>query len=562
MQQAIDRIESDPISLEIMWSRLVNVVDEMWLTVCRTAFSLVISEAQDFACEILSPDGDTLAHSPRAMPVFNLTLPRAVKALLERFPADTLKPGDVLITNDPWLCAGHLFDIAIVSPVFFNGQVVGLLGTVGHVSDIGGTQDALQSREIYEEGLQIPPMKLCEAGRLNETLVALMQSNVRNADQVLGDLHSFIAANTLGGERLLSFMREYGMQDLRALTQVVQSRSERAMREAISRLPDGDYHSEMYTNPLGTPMRFPLKLTVAGDSIQIDFEGAPPQLARGGFNSTLNYTSAHATYPLKCILTPQVRGNAGCYKPFTVKAPAGSILNCNYPASVSLRVRTGWYLAPNIFQAVAPAAPAQVQSFTGLPVAMTIYGQTADGQIYSDLLFSGGGQGASASADGKSALMYPTSAANTSIELIETRVPVVVTEKAFLPDSGGPGRQRGGLAQRVRVRKRIDDGLPVQVSVYPEGVGLALAGLFGGAPGGAARAAVLGLDGQKRHDCGTGELVSLSRTDELVELVLAGGSGFGLPAERDPAALARDIEMGWVTREGAARDYGAKDNAN
>ncbi|MDE2394273.1 MAG: hydantoinase B/oxoprolinase family protein [Burkholderiales bacterium] len=558
LAQAIDRIEADPISLEIMWSRLVNVVDEMWLTVCRTAFSLVISEAQDFACEILSPEGETLAHSPRAMPVFNLTLPRAVKALLERYPAETLQPGDVLITNDPWLCAGHLFDIAIVSPVFVEGRVVGLLGTVGHVADIGGTKDSLQAREIYEEGLQIPPMKLALGGELNETLVALIEKNVRNGEQVLGDLHSFMAANALGGERLAAFMHEYGMQDLRALAAVVQSRSEKAMREAISRLPDGVYRSEMWNNPLGTPLRFPLALTVAGDTIEIDFEGAPPQLARGGLNSTLNYTAAHATYPLKCILTPQVRGNAGCYKPFTVKAPAGSILNCNYPASVSVRTRTGWYIAPNIFRAVAEAAPRAVQSFTGLPVAMVIYGQQADGRIYSDLLFSGGGQGASDGGDGKSGLMYPTSAANTSIELIETRVPVVVTEKALLPDSGGPGRQRGGLAQRVRVRKRIDDGLPMQISVYPEGVGLALDGLFGGAPGGGASAAVLGPDGQARHDCGTGELVTVNRIDEQVELVLAGGSGFGSPAEREPAALARDLEMGWVTREGAARDYGAK----
>ena len=142
---AARRIEADPISLEIMWSRMINVVEEMWLTVCRTAFSLVISEAQDFACELLDPEGETLAHSPRAMPVFNLTLPRAVKALMERYPAETLKPGDVLITNDPWLCAGHLFDIAIVTPVFRDGKVVGLMGTVGHVSDIGGTKDSLRA---------------------------------------------------------------------------------------------------------------------------------------------------------------------------------------------------------------------------------------------------------------------------------------------------------------------------------------------------------------------------------------------------------------------------------
>ena len=561
LQEAIARIEADPIALEIMWSRLVNVVEEMWLTVCRTAFSLVISEAQDFACEILSPEGETLAHSPRAMPVFNLTLPRAVKALLERFPASSMQPGDVLITNDPWLCAGHLFDIAIVTPVFLDGRVVGLLGTVGHVSDIGGTKDSLRAREIYEEGLQIPPMKFAEGGRINETLVTLLRQNVRNGEQVLGDIHSFLTANAMGGERLLSFMRDYGMQDLAALAEVVQSRSERAMREAIARVPDGVYESVMWSNPLGEPMRFPMKLTVDGDSIEIDFAGAPPQLAQGGLNSTLNYTEAHATYPLKCMLTPGVRGNAGCYRPFTVKAPSGSILNCEYPASVAIRTRTGWYIAPNIFQALATAAPAQVQAFTGLPVAMTVYGKDTTGATYSDMLFSGGGQGANAGSDGKSGLLYPTSAANTSIEMIETRAPIVVMEKAFVPDSGGAGEHRGGLAQRVRLRKRDDDGLPMLVSVYPEGVGLNIAGLHGGQPGLSARGVVQDANGQVVHDCGAGELVTLQRTDEFVVLTLAGGSGYGDPGARSPSAVAHDVAMGWITPQGAARDYGQADGA-
>ena len=561
LQEAIARIEADPIALEIMWSRLVNVVEEMWLTVCRTAFSLVISEAQDFACEILSPEGETLAHSPRAMPVFNLTLPRAVKALLERFPAASLQPGDVLITNDPWLCAGHLFDIAIVTPVFLDGRVVGVLGTVGHVSDIGGTKDSLRAREIYEEGLQIPPMKFCEGGRINETLVALLRQNVRNGEQVLGDLHSFVTANTMGGERLLAFMRDYGMQDLGALAEVVQSRSERAMREAIARVPDGVYQSVMWSNPLGTPMRFPLKLTVAGDNIEIDFEGAPAQLAMGGLNSTLNYTEAHATYPLKCMLTPGVRGNAGCYRPFSVKAPKGSILNCEYPASVAIRTRTGWYIAPNIFQALATAAPAQVQAFTGLPVAMTVYGQDATGATFSDMLFSGGGQGAHAAADGKSGLLYPTSAANTSIEMIETRAPIVVTEKSFVVDSAGPGQYRGGLAQRVRLRKRDADGLPMLVSVYPEGVGLQIAGLHGGKPGMSARGVVQDAAGERVHDCGSGELVTLTRTDQFIELILAGGSGYGDPAARSASDVAHDVAMGWITPEAASRDYGQAQSA-
>ncbi|EFH13423.1 hydantoinase B/oxoprolinase family protein [Teichococcus cervicalis] len=557
LEEACARIEADPIALEIMWSRLVTVVEEMWLTVCRTAFSLVISESQDFACELLDPEGETLAHSPRAMPVFNLCLPLAVKALLQKYPSHTLQPGDVLITNDPWLCAGHLFDIAIVTPVFRDGQVVGLMGTVGHVSDIGGTKDSLRAREIFEEGLQIPPMKLYEAGRPSEALFALLRENVRNPEQVLGDVHSFVAANRLGAERLLAFMADYGMQDLRALATVVQRRSETAMRDAIRALPDGVYRSTISNNPLGQVLSYPLKLTVEGDAIELDFDGAPPQLPQGGLNSTMNYTAAHATYPLKCMLTPGVRGNAGCYRPFTVKAPEGSVLNAKRPAAVNMRTRTGWYLAPNIFRALSGAAPDKVQANTGLPMAAYVYGQDEAGRTYSDMLFIGGGQGASAHGDGKSGLLWPTSASNTSIELFEARVPVLVLEKTYLPDSGGPGAQRGGLGQRVRLRKLREDGLVSFVSVYPEGVGNPIPGLFGGEAGRGARGRVLDDKGALLEDCGTGRLVQVQGPGEIVEICIAGGSGYGDPARRAPEAVARDVRLGMVTEDGAARDYAA-----
>ncbi|AMY71090.1 hydantoinase B/oxoprolinase family protein [Frigidibacter mobilis] len=553
--EAVSRITADPIGLEIMWSRMVNVVEEMWLTVCRTAFSLVIAEAQDFACELLDRDGETLAHSPRAMPVFNLTLPRAVKALLARYPAETLKPGDVLITNDPWLCAGHLFDIAIVTPVFHDGRLVGLMGTVGHVSDIGGTKDSLHAREIYEEGLQIPPMKLSNAGAPNETLIELIRQNVRNSEQVLGDIFSFVAANALGADRLVAFMRDYGMQDLGALAEVVQGLSEKAMRDAIRTLPDGDYRSVISNNPLGERLEYPVLVRVSGDSITVDFDGAPPQLPQGGLNSTLNYTAAHATYPLKCMLTPAVRGNAGCYRPFTVTAPEGSILNPTYPAAVNLRTRTGWYLAPNIFGALSGAAPELVQSFTGLAVAANVYGQDAAGRFYSDMLFCGGGQGGSARGDGQSSILWPTSAANTSIELMESRVPILILEKAYLPDSGGAGRARGGLGQIVRFRKRSDNGRATLVSIYPEGVDNPIAGLFGGRPGGGARGRITGPDGTVLRDCGTGALAEIRGTDQIVELVLAGGSGYGDPLERDPALVSRDLALGFVTPGHVAQNY-------
>ena len=556
LEEAVARIEADPIGLEILWSRMINIAEECWQTVIRTAFSLIIGEAQDFACEILDAEGRQIVHSPRAMPVFNLTLPIAVRAMIERHPPPTLEPGDVLVTNDPWLCAGHLFDIAIAVPVFREGEVVAFCGVVGHVTDIGGTKDSLAAREIYEEGFQIPPMKLFRAGKPNEDLFTLLAENVRRPDQVLGDVHALVAAGLTGAERIGDFMEEYGMHDLEALATVVQKRAEAATRAAISALPDGRYEHRVEADGLGTtPLTFPIRIAIEGDEIEVDFEGAPPQMDRGGSNCTLTYTKAHATYPLKCILTPEVPSNAGCYRAMRVTAPERSIMNCDRPLAVNMRVRTGWYIAPDVFGALAKAAPGRVQAFTGLPSSALFYGVGPDGIFYSDHLFQGGGQGGSEHGDGHSALLYPTSAANTSVELFETRVPALVLEKAFVTDSGGPGRQRGGLGQVISARKLDDDGKPCQVGLYPMGVLRPVPGLFGGQPGGRASGGV-SRPGGEVHDVGVGALSVLETPDEYAELRVAGGSGFGDPLERPFEAVQRDLDAGYVTAEGARRDYG------
>ncbi len=477
IEQAAALIEADPVSLEIMWSRLVTVVEEMWHTICRTAFSLIVSEAQDFACDLLDARGDSLAHSPRAMPVFNLTLPRAVKALLEKFPPETLKPGDVLVTNDPWLCAGHLFDIAVVTPVFRDGTLVALTGTVGHVGDIGGTKDSLRAREIYEEGIQIPPMMLYRAGVPNDDLFTLI-ARERAQERGGAGRHPLLHRRQCTRRRTAAGVhgRVRHARSARARPRGADARRDTRCARRSARCRMACIIRRSGTTRSVEKLHYPLKLTVQGDAIELDFEGAPAQLPQGGLNCTYSYTAAHATYPMKCMLSPQVRSNAGCYRPFTVKAPVGSILNCTKPASVNLRTRVGWYIAPNIFRALADAAPAQVQAATGLPVAINVYGREANGHVYADHFFMGAGQGASRHGDGKSALLYPTSAANTSVELMEARAPVLVLEKSFVTDSGGAGEHRGGCGVRTRLRKLHDDGLPMLASVYPEGVGVTVRG--------------------------------------------------------------------------------------
>jgi 5-oxoprolinase (ATP-hydrolysing)/N-methylhydantoinase A len=550
----------DPVSLEILWSRLINITEECWITIHRTAFSMIIGEAQDFGCELMDPRGDTLAHSPRSMPVFNLTLPRAVRALVDHFRTENLEEGDVLITNDPWICAGHLFDVAVVTPVFRGGGLVGLVGSIAHCSDIGGTRDTMSVREIYEEGLQIPPLKLYRRGEANDDLLRLIRQNVRTGEMVLGDIYAQVGANGVAAERLVAFMGEYGLDDLSELAQVVQERAERAMREAIAAVPDGEYAGSAGFDGLGEPMELPVRVVVEDDGITVDWSGAPDQLERGGINCTLSYTEAHTAYALKCILTPEVPSNAGCFRPIRVTAPEGSILNCEYPASVNQRTVTGWACAPAIFGALAEALPEGVQAFTGLPMGAGAYGRDADGRTFNDHLFQGGGQGASAHGDGKSALLFPTSAANTSVEMFETRTPLLVEKKELITDSGGAGRHRGGLGQQVQVRKMSDDGSPALMGIHPQGMLVDIPGLFGGHPG--RRTGVrLEEDGIVVGNEDLGSLVELRRASQLLTIELAGGSGYGDPNERSIEAVQADLDAGLISAEGAGA-YGCEVDAS
>lgn len=553
----------DPIALEIMWSRLVNISEECWITIWRTAFSTIIGEAQDFGCELFDANAESIAHSPRSMPAFNLTLPLAVQHVLRAFPKETLADGDVLVTNDPWMCAGHLYDLAVVTPVFRRGQLVGVVGSIGHCSDIGGSRDSLNVREVYDEGLQIPPLRLYRRGALNEDLVAMIRANVRRPEMVLGDVQAQVTSNQVGATRLLAFMDEYALDSLAPLASEVQSRAEGAMRDAIRAVPEGTYRSEVGFDGIDEPLRLPCAVTVSGDEITVDWTGAPPQLPRGGINCTYHYTAAHTTYALKSILTPEIRSNAGCYRPFHVVAPEGSILNCRYPASVNERTHTGWHLGPAVFMALAPVLPDRVQAFTGLPIGMRAYGVDRAGRVFNDHLFQGGGQGGSAHGDGKSALLYPTSAANVSAEMYESRAPLLVECKELIPDSGGPGRFRGGLGQRVRMRLLEPSAHPVLVDFRPHGWLVATPGLRGGLAGTLARAYLLGRaeggdDVQEHGDTG---VVEIHAPAQRATIEIAGGSGYGVPTDRPLGAVQADLDEGYVTPTGAAA-YGVTVDAS
>ena len=537
----------DPVSLEVMWSRLINIADEMWTTVLRTAVSTIIGAAQDFGCELLDERGNSLAHSYRSMPVFNLIMPELTRKLIEAYPVESMRPGDVYTTNDPWLCAGHLDDIAVITPIFKGERVVAFANTVAHTSSIGGALDGIAVRDLHEEGLFFPLLKLYDAGQPNETLFAIIRCNVRQPDMVLTDIESQVTANTVAEERLLAFMDEYGLDTLSDLATTVQARAEAAMRAAIEAIPDGRYSASEFIEGSGEPLELRVAIDVKGSDIHVDYTGTAPQQLAGGISCTFTYTRAHTVYPLKCLLTPNVPNNEGCFRPITTVAPERSILNAMPPASVNSRTKTGWHLHSLLFKALADALPERVQAGNGLMYTLRAYARDADGTPLNAHIICGGGRGAGFGHDGVTRNCFPSSAGNVPIEIFENRVPVLVEEDSLVTDSGGQGTWRGAPGQRVTVRTRPGHDLPVAIYVHPDRLRYPAPGLFGGED---SRRNLLLKNGHNLAPDGvmtSGEV--LLQGDDTFTSVVPGGAGYGPPGERDPASIDADLRFGYVSTE-------------
>lgn len=545
----------DAATLAILWSRLDAIVDEMWTTVRRTAFSTIISSALDFGCGILDARGGELAQGNVGMASFNLAMPTLTRDLLRRF-AGRIRPGDVFIGNDPWLCIGHLLDVAVITPVFADGRLVAFTATIAHQADIGGGHGLLGVREVYEEGLFLPVLRLYEEGRENETLVELIRANVRTPDLVLADLRSQVSANEVGARRLVRLMSEYGLADLASTGTEMQSRSERAMREVIRALPDGTYRHEGLVDGPDGPVRIPVAVRVRGDEMWFDYAGAPPQFAAGGLNATLSYTVVNTHYVSQCVLAPRLPHNEGSTRPIHVSAPAGSALACTFPAAVNVRNIFTTRVSSVILGALAQVAPDRVIAGYGAIQSFSVRGSDAGGRTYSAPFLAGGGRGGSATEDGIGGFIYTSGAAGVPIEVLESKAPVLVVRKEWQPDSAGAGRSRGGPGQRVVVRRLPGHQAPVEVRFQPTRPRIGAPGLFGGRDGTTTDARWNGEPISPTDELGRdGRTWFRSDADEL-EFSVCSGGGYGDPAERPPAALEADLRVGIVTPEGAARDYG------
>jgi N-methylhydantoinase B len=539
----------DPITLEVWWSRLVAIADEAATTLLRTAFSTIIRESNDYTVVLMNPSGRTIAESHAGIPAFAALMSVLTGHLLEKFPAETWRDGDIVITNDPWIATGHLPDIAMVTPIFHRGALVGFTGTAAHVPDIGGTP-SMGATDLMSEGLLIPPLHVQRAGARNEEVIAFLLSNVRLAGQVWGDIEAQMAANDLCRRRAVEFLQDTGQADFAALCEAVHATTDRAMRRAISAVPDGVYRSVIDADGVaGQPTRIACAVTVCGDDIAIDYAGSSPQV-RYATNCTLNYTTAYSIYPLKILLDPYTRSNYGSYQAVTVTAPEGCILNPTFPAPVLARHLTGHLLSCAVYQALAGVLPERVIADSGGSPALRIQfsGHTATDEPFALLLFASAGMGASAHHDGLPTTAFPTNSGGGSIEALESSAPLLFAKKEFRADSGGAGTHRGGLGQDIEVRNTTSAAL--RVILLGDRARHPALGVNGGSAGEAAR--VIGDDGTPL------DLKSVTALTAGAGLTIsfAGGGGYGPPSGRHPSAIAADLREGFITHEAAVRDYG------
>lgn len=469
----------DPITLEIIWTRLISLVDEAAVTLVRTSFSTIVRESNDYAVVLLDRDCQLLAQSSLSIPSFICTLPRTVRHLLEAFPRETLVPGDVLITNDPWLGTGHLPDINVTMPIFRGKEVVGFSATVAHAPDIGGRLRSPSNRELFEEGLRIPPSALIRGGKTNDTLVDVIRANVRVPDQVMGDLWAQVAANRMLGRHLLDMLEETRV-DLPAIGREMYGRAEAAMRNAIRALPDGDYSYEASVDGFIEPVTIRCSIEVRDDAIRIDYTGSTPQLPKA-INVVPIYTFAYSAYALKCVLSPNIPNNEGSFRSIETYAPLGSILNPRFPAAVSARAMTGHLLPTVIMGALSQAIPDKVRAASGSPLWCVQMAGSNSGQSFAATFFLNGGQGAGQAGDGLPALSFPSNLANTPIEVLEAQVPIRIARRALRRGTGGAGSRCGGDGQVFEFDILAD--APVTVSFMADRRRNAAPGLLGGEPG-------------------------------------------------------------------------------
>lgn len=532
------------IDVQIQWNRLISMMDEADIALLQSAFSTVVSDSRDYAVILLDSQARSIAQAQICVPAFTCSLPAAARTMLQQYPLDTLKPGDVLFTNDPWICHGHLPDFYVIVPIFNGDRVIAFYAGAAHVSDVGGRMDELTSRDVYEEGIRIPPVKIYEAGVENAPVLSILRANTRYPRLVLGDLGALVGAADIVGKRCREFEADYGPGAIDRIGVEILTRSDRAMRDAVSALPDGDYPAAIDVDGHLWPTHIKLVARVRGDEITLDYTGSSPQRADASINCVSNVTHAHSMFAMKCLLARDIPNNEGLFRAIRTEAPAGSILNAQFPAPVRGRSMTSYHLHQVVFEAFAAAVPQGVQGGSGSFWWISCAGRDSEGDPYGLHILPNGGVGASFDMDGLPVMAFPGNGTFTPIEIIEHRSPLVVLERSLRADSGGAGQYRGGLGQTLRLATR--DGLSARMTLRPDKLTHPARGIQGGQPGACGEVRLNGLAIENAP-------FVLEPGDELT-LRLPGGGGYGPAGQRDRASVEWDLRHGYIS-DAAARDF-------
>lgn len=512
----------DGVELEILWSNLIGIVSEQARALQRTAFSPIVREAGDLANGLFDARARMVAQAVTGTPGHINSLAAAAANLVERAGRESLKPGDVLITNDPWMSAGHFFDITVLSPIFRGERLIGYAGSTIHHTDIGGYGIGSGARDIHEEGLWIPVLKLYDAGVPNETLFEIIRRNVRTPDALMGDLGAQVSSGMIAAQRLNALCDRYGVEDIEALSDEIIARSEAATRESIRKLPGGTYHgASRFDTPGGETIELKTAVTVDAEAgeITIDFKGSSGA-SRTAINVVPAYTHAYATFAVRSTLNPDLPNNAGSLAPIKLALPEDCIVNARYPAPVNARHVVGMYVPFPILNALAQVVPDRVVAEgSGAVWTIQIQGSDETGRPFTSSMFNySGGMGARANKPGLSAICYPTGVAAVPVEVLEASYPILFDCKELEPDTGGAGRQRGGDGQRIGFRMRTDR--PWMLNTIPSRLKEAPQGLDGGAPGSTGRFEV---NGKPVADTRKMDMAP----DDVVFMQTPGGGGFG-----------------------------------
>lgn len=532
------------VTLEMLWTRLISIVDEAAAALVRTSFSTIVRESNDFACVLTDARGRSLAQATDSIPSFIGTVPRTIRHFLKEFPLETLEPGDVLITNDIWLGTGHLPDITCAKPIFLKRKLVGFAGSVAHAPDIGGKMRSADAREVFEEGLQIPVMKVIRRGRIDATFERFVRKNVRVPDQVMGDLWAQFTALHLIENRVLSVLAEHKLSSLTELADEIHRRSEAAMRAAIREVPNGIYHHRAVCDGFEKPIELKMAMTVSDDDIAIDFAGSAAQVPRS-INVCLAYTIAYTSYGVKAVLSPNIPNNEGVLRPITITAPEGSILNSTPPAAGGARALMGHFLPMMVITALAKAMPEKVVATIGSPLwCINLSGVRRDAnnenKSFTNLFFMNGGFGAAHDRDGANVLSWPSNISSTPVEMIEQLSPLRVKHRRFRTDTGGRGRYRGGTGQEILFENRSESPITVAFLAERTRAETAPSGIAGGEAG--APGEVL-INGQ-RADPKVQHVIDVGST---IELKTPGGGGYGSALQRDALHIEADRVDGYVS---------------